>query len=410
MYKTMLILATAILVGCETSLLNPGTRGDGKEMTDENPENTSDQVKDVAIVFGTQEAGYIGTSSLAKGVEDGSDFFQHDRCMPIVWGKWFFAMEGFTSGNIYKYTMDENNNLTGPDRLEFGNGSGANHLAFASETKAYVSLANLGKIAVINPSTMTKTGEIDLSDYAAGGDGNPDPTTSIIRGNYLFVALSQLVSMMVAHDTAGCVAVIDIREDTLVKVISDERIESLGNIEDANGNVFMDENENIYFNSTGVWGYQEEINEGFLRINSGETEFDPSYSFSLTATSVSGVPGNTVVCALRMAYMGGTTMYSSLLVPGLMSGEADYMNDRAMQPVAIDMVEKTITKLDIPVTTTWLGNAFCVEESGTVLFAQNEGDDTPAGIYRYDPSTGALDSSPVLKIDENVYFIRKLEE
>jgi DNA-binding beta-propeller fold protein YncE len=377
---------------------------------DDSPTGPTSGKKNFAMAFGTQQASYIGTTSLDQGEEDGSSFYQHDRALMFVWGDWFFVLEGFTTGILYKYTFDSDNNLTSPEQLSFGAGAMTTHLTIASTTKAYASLHSLGKIAIINPTTMTKTGEIDLTAYAAGADGSPDPSSAIIRGNYLFVALSQTISMMSAHDTVGCVAVIDITADTLVKVISDERVECLGNIEGANGTVFMDDNDNIYFNSPALWGFQPGLTEGFLRINDGETEFDPSYSFHLTTTTATGVTGEMVMCGLRMGYANGSTVYTSLMAPALMSENPDFMNDRALQPAVLDMEAKTITALDAPATTPWLATAFCVEEDGQVLYALNDGGSSSAGIYRYNPVSGEMGSTPVLEADMNIFFIKKLED
>ncbi len=48
----------------------------------------------------------------------------------------------------------------------------ANSLVKLSPTKAYLSLAGLGKIYIFNPETMQKTGEIDLTSLGIQ-DNNP---------------------------------------------------------------------------------------------------------------------------------------------------------------------------------------------------------------------------------------------
>jgi hypothetical protein len=377
---------------------------------DDSPTGPSEGKKDLAVIISTESNMYVGTTSLSKSVEDGEGFFQHhNRSVLAVFEDWLFVLEPGFSGNLYRYTLDDNNNPGDQQSLAFGAGSGASHIAFVSATKAYVSLPNLGKLAIVNPSQMTKTSEIDLSSYAAGNDGSPDPTTSIIRGNHLFVALSQQVSPMQVHDTAGCVAIIDITTDEIVKVIWDERIEGLGGLDESNATVFMDEDENIYFYSNGVFGYQPNISEGFLRIKQGETEFDSDFQFSISKTALSGVPGEAASLGMRFVYHGNGIVYSSVLVPGLTSNPPDYLNDRNSQPVAIDLINKTITKLNISPTNAFISKAIFVEQSGTMLWGQNANGSAPGGLYRFDQSTQTLDSSPVLNIDGDIYIVYQLE-
>ena len=53
------------------------------------------------------------------------------------------------------------------------------NLSAVSAEKAYVPMYNLGKVMVINPSTMEQTGEIDLTAYAHG-DSSADPASGIV--------------------------------------------------------------------------------------------------------------------------------------------------------------------------------------------------------------------------------------
>lgn len=367
--------------------------------------------KDIAMSIGSQNAMYFGTSSLFFEKESGAGFYQHhSQCASAQWNDWFFVLEPMSSGKIFRYDMDDNNDLSGPLELSFGGGSGPSQITFLNNQKAFVSLSNLGKIAVINPTTMKKISEIDLADYAAGGDGSPEPTTSIIRGDYLYVALSQKVSIMAAHDTLGCVAIIDVNTDTLVKIISDSRVENLGSIDESNSTVFMDDNDNIYFYSNAVWGYQDGIQEGFLRINNGETEFDQSYSFNLTSASLSDIPGDAISYGLSFRYAGSGIVYSSLLVPALTSNPPDYMNDRNYQSVKIDLINKTITKLTVSPTDGRNAKAIMMENNGTILMGQNSLGSKPSGLYRYYPKGDSLSNDPVLEIDGSIYFLYELED
>jgi hypothetical protein len=378
---------------------------------DDGPTSPTTGKRDVAISLGTASAMFFGTTRLGKGVEEGSDFFEHHaQCAASQWGNWLFVLEPMSSGVLYRYDLDEDKAVTGdPATLSFGAGSGASHITVLSETLAYVSLANLGRVVAINPSTMAKLQEIDLSQYAAGADGSPEPTSSIARDGLLFVALAQRASVFAIHDTAGSVAVIDIESNTVQKIITDARVKGLGGIDESNACTIRDENGDIYFYSNAVWGYQAGIPDGFLRIKNGETEFDSAYFFSLKNTSVAGVPGEAITYGLRFAYAGDGIAYSSLQVPGFTSNPPDYVNDRNYQPVRVDLRGKTITKLPVPPTDGHSSRAILVEKDGTVLFGQSPSGGKSAGLYRYSVEDGTLDSDPVLETSSSVYFIFPLD-
>jgi hypothetical protein len=375
---------------------------------EDNPAGPSGGKRDIAMSMGIGEGMFFGTTPLDGTTQDGSDFYEHNaQSTSMQWGSWLFVTEPMTSGKLYRYTIGADNILSGPLELSLGAGSGTSNISVASANKAYVSLHNSGKIAVINPTAMMVSGEIDLTNYSVSSDGSPDPSTSIIRDNLLYVALSQRASVMSAHDTAACVAIIDITTDAVIKVIWDSRATSLGGPDESNCTVFMDESRNIYFYSYAMWGYQPGIRDGILRIKNGETEFDTSFYMGISGTMVGAHP---VSYGLTIRYAGNGIAYSSLLVPALTSNPPDYLNDRNYQPVKIDLTNKIITALPIQPVSGWVAKAILVEKSGTVIFGQNQGSTSPMGLYRYDPATNTLNITPVLKTSGMPYHLFALQE
>lgn len=347
--------------------------------------------------MGIGSGSFYGTVALAQGSEDGADFYEHDaQSVPFSYGRWVFIAEVVDgSDNITRYTLDENNVMGNPVQLDFPGGSQPANMFFVSKTKAFVSLSGAGKLAVINPEAMKQTGSIDISKYAAGGDGNPDPTSGMLRDGLLFVNLSQKSSLYSAWDTAACVLVVDATADTVVKMITDGRASALGGLDDGTRAVVMDERGDIYVYSNAVWGYQAGLDDGFLRIKKGETKFDPDYYFSVAKAKVEGVAGNAATYGLAFAYAGGGVAYSMLQIPALTSNPPDYVNDHNYQPVKIDLYNKTIAALPVPPSTGWASMGVVLEEDGNLLLGMSTA--AGNGIYRYHPATSVFDSALVLK-------------
>ena len=93
--------------------------------------------------------------------------------------------------------------------MVFPSGAKATYITFASNKKAYVSCLGIGKVWIIDPSSMTKTGEIDLSDYSLGkssGDNNPEPCASVIRdGIFICVTESNEVCLFLRNWSLCCI-------------------------------------------------------------------------------------------------------------------------------------------------------------------------------------------------------------
>ena len=94
--------------------------------------------------------------------------------------------------------------------------AGPNSIAFASSTKAYVTLSDLPEVWVINPQTMTQTGSVDISSLPDDRDGDPDPDQyqAMIKGDRLYVTLRRSTGRFL--NDYSSLAVIDTTTDTLL--------------------------------------------------------------------------------------------------------------------------------------------------------------------------------------------------
>ncbi len=294
--------------------------------------------------------------------------------------------------HLYKYAVSNGKLVQEGTTLLFPTGAQAAFLTFMSDTKAYVSCLGLGKIWIINPSTMTKTGEIDLADYAIGkeeGDNNPEPGASVIRDGVLYVALTQLKSAYYPNQGAH-VLLIDTKTDTPIKAISDNRA-TMVSCTTPSGDPFVDEKGDIYFYSVAMFGYVPGLTEGFLRIKKGEQEFDKTYYFPIADKELAGVKGNKANYVYNKVYAGNGKVYAYLNIPGAMGNPPDYVNDKSMQAFEIDVYNKALKKLDVESTTGW-ATSICKYGDDIVLgMASTQG----TGYYIYHTKDGSVDNMKV---------------
>jgi hypothetical protein len=251
-------------------------------------------------------------------------------------------------------------------------------------------LLNAGKILVFNPSTMAVLNTIDLTSHALGGDGNPDPNVMAFRNGKLYVACSQTSNGYTSSYPVQ-VLIIDVNNNFSVTSATDNRSGWAGSVNEQKS-IFFDENGDLYIFCVASYGFMPGQKAGFLRIKNGQTGFDPSYFFNISDYSIAGVPGNKVDYLQRMRYAGGGIVYSTGNIYALMSNPPNYVNDRTYGSFKVDIINQTITKLNIPYSNGYSASVGLFENK--VLFGI--AGTTAVGIYRYDPVADTASASPVV--------------
>jgi hypothetical protein len=108
--------------------------------------------------------------------------------------------------------------------LSVGNGSNPQDIVFVNATKAYVSRLGSPQLAIINPTTLRSTGELDLSRLIkpADTDGSPEPASMLIRNGLVYLALQHIDfrQSQLPKVANGEVVVIDPSTDSIVTVIA----------------------------------------------------------------------------------------------------------------------------------------------------------------------------------------------
>jgi len=400
-------LAT-LLTGCGGSSSNGG---------EDTPPSSKERNLAVLTVI-DQETGFLNLGSFEDSTIDNSEGIEVSAyCDYAIHGDYLYIFENRTGDKLFRYRK-EGNNLVKIGEMNLGENSIAARINFVSATKAYVPLTGRGELLVINPDTMTEIKRIDLATYAPKNDanrtypaydGNPDPADGIIRGDRYYLALRQFDEATYDCQGDGHILVFNTANDEVVNNISDDRLCTIGTsfLRDT---FFTDEQNNIYVNGFGAWGYHgPSRGAGLVRINQGSDDFDPDYFFDVKTPDLSsqGIEGGHVAYIYGPSYVGGDKAYTYMLVPALTSSPPDYVNDRNYQPFALDLIQKTITKLPIPATTGWSGGIY-PHRDGKVLFtlSPKEGGD---GLYWYDPTLNRVDTTPSIKTVGTPSYIRVFE-
>jgi hypothetical protein len=260
-----------------------------------------------------------------------------------------------------------------------------------SDTKGYTSLWTAGKILVFNPTTMAITSTIDLTSYALGGDGNPDPSVMALRNGKLYVACTQTSNGYTSSHPAQ-VLIIDVNNGNTITSATDSRSFWAGSINEQKS-MFFDEAGDMYLYCVASYGFGGPAQKsGFLRIKNGQTTFDPTYFFNTADYSITGIAGNKVDYLQRMRYFANGIVYATGNIYALASNPPNYITDRTYGSFKVDLANKTITKLDIPYSNGYSASVGVFDKK--ILFGI--AGTAAVGIYSYDPATNTASATPII--------------
>jgi hypothetical protein len=377
----MLILLTFVLAGCLKDRRDAGERAPGLDRI----------VMLTNINTGATPVAYLGTrSDLTSGTYNNTNAQQVvSYALAQVYNNEVYLIEGRSGDKIKKYTRNMDGTLTASGSLNMPSASFPYCMAFESTTKAYISLGNTGKIAIINPATLTLTGYIDLTNYALG-DASPDPGVIIYRNGKLYVACLQTSDGFTSSHPAQLL-IIDLQNNNQVTSITDNRSTYASNAS-SSGSMFFTENGDLYVLCMGSWGFVPGQRCGFLRIKNGDTKFDPDYFFNITDYAIGNIPGGHLDYLHRIEYAGNGIVYGTGNIPKLMSNPPDYVKDKTFGAFRADLSNRIITKLDVPYSN---GYAACVMPFENKIY-YGMSTNTGVGIYSFDPVGNTVSNGPVV--------------
>ncbi len=323
---------------------------------------------------------------------------------PCVLGNDIYVLPGFGGETpLTKYTKTDGS-LVKTGEYTLPEQSGASNAVIKGDY-LYVSCQYLAKILVLKHTDMTYVKEIDLSSYGVG-DQNPDPASMLIRDNLLYVGLYQTVGgYYPAPDRPYCdILIIDTDTDTHVKKITTTiaGISCPTKLGDPNS-IFMDENNDIYI-LCGTTASLPGHTSGILRIKAGETEFDDSYYFDLSNTTIEG-ESNKLKHILYCKYHENAKLYATVYISAYSSEPANYLSDRTILPVEVDLKAKSLKTLGLPRGCAYAKTVEIYDDE--VVFGLAT--DTDNGFYTYNIETGDASSSAVITTEGFPFAVRTLE-
>ena len=230
--------------------------------------------------------------------------------MHSFYGHIYFS--DYMLGKMERWSIDASNNATMEASMNLAELTFQGNTTFKDENTAFVGGVSTN-IIIFNPTTMKKTGTIDISSVSKIGTVTNFPQEGaaivvesvaemIIRDNLLFAALMPLSSLengQVPGDKGCPIVVIDLSKvdvnaqgnaDAVVKRIYDDRGSATGAWGSGGGSPFMrlDEKGDIYVLCHNTWaGYRAVFDKPacILKIASGTTDFDQDYYFDLESVA-----------------------------------------------------------------------------------------------------------------------------
>lgn len=347
------------------------------ETTVKNPDGSSGQS------YMQQIPELSGTLSMTSGIQIGFAV-----TMSIVGNDVFVFPEfgGKGTQTIDKYARSSQG-LEKVAELQAIPNSYPSNLTWVSAEKAYVPMYVLGRVLIVNPKTLEKTGEIDLSPYAHG-DSSPDPAMGIMRDGLYWLSLNQINSMWRPYEEYQQVdvAVIDPKTDKVLKIISEKTSGlSFPTRPGMGGMIFTNEQGDIYMACTGYFAIDPtHTKNGFVCIPAGSQDFVPAKTWDISNVSIEGYNYKSAA-VFNCKYIGNGKVAAYIGINEL-TGENPYTSRYSMA-VMMDLNAKTIKKIEgVPLTD---GHSVAVDYHNGEVFFSTYGENA-AGIFAYNPSTGKV--------------------
>ncbi|MBQ8051053.1 MAG: hypothetical protein IJ197_05700 [Bacteroidaceae bacterium] len=283
-------------------------------------------------------------------------------------------------------------------------GSYPQHMVRVSDEKGYIPLYTLGRVEIVNPKTLEKTGEIDLTSYAHR-TASCEPAHGIIRDGLYYLPLDQLNDSWMPHEDyrQSDVLIIDTKTDQVIKRISEtESGLCFPTRPMLKGMIFTNEQNDIYIACAGYFGYDPSyLKNGFICIPAGQQEFDTSRSWDISETLIEGTH-YTPSAVYNTQYLGNGIVAAYVGVLELTAGNP-YTARNALA-VIIDLNKRTIKHIEgIPATD---GHSIEITYHDGIVYFASFGE-RAAGVFAYNPANGDLKQQ--LTWSNNISYIHFFE-
>ncbi|RNL83913.1 hypothetical protein ED312_14490 [Sinomicrobium pectinilyticum] len=361
-----LLMASAILVSCSN---------DDAPVTDDDNGGTSGKYVLLTAEWQVSDgSGYYATySDMPTGDVDNIEGysiqarnfggFRHYK-------NWVFSRANLAGEvGILRYSVASSGRLEENGFIKCG--TSAQHIV-VDETTGFYFDGNRGKTKVqkFNPSTMQRTGEIDLSSAVETGT---DISNNVFTGIQTLAAKEGKLYVSVTYSRTNgsgnldntrkyTLAVVDIVTGVLEKTIVHPKAKNHGYAVSEYPAWIQAKDGTLYFMTVG-WDFDEsnvmqQQNSFIFRIKAGETDFDPNWELN---TSDLGLPDGALLWSFRelngKLYIDASQEATSPLLPNL--------NTNIYGFYAVDIETKNTTQItDVPLTVFGLstGNVEVVDD------------------------------------------------
>ena len=243
----------------------------------------------VTINFGltTVSGAWPSQTSYVQGVTD-LDFstIGNDNALELTgnsstvsYNNALYASPYGAPATLVKYSFNDEGNTEEEERIVVPGANTFSTIYFESETVAYGSVAGgISKLIIFNPTTMRITDEVSLTPITSRF---PETTRTYYmdmmeRDEKLFMGVHYENNFVPVNDSAY-VAVIDLNNKIVDKVIADHRTGMVFGGQALNAGMIKDTNGDIYVQGLGTKLSGGDSPSGLLKIPNGQTSFDAAY-------------------------------------------------------------------------------------------------------------------------------------
>jgi hypothetical protein len=125
---------------------------------------------------GTDGSSFLQTTHLEQGqLTNANAYEQTYIAYASVYGDDVIVTQHLYGDQAVRYVRESDGTLTEAGRMNLPPGSMGTNVVYASPEKAYLAATYEGKVLVLDPQTMTTTGEIDLTTLDLARNPPDDP-------------------------------------------------------------------------------------------------------------------------------------------------------------------------------------------------------------------------------------------
>ena len=173
------------------------------------------------------------------------------------------------------------------------------------------------------------------------------------------------------------------------------------------GSIFVDENNDIYINCIGSFGFIPGLHGGIARIKNGTTDIDPDYCIRLDNTEVRGLTTKFADFFATICYGGNGKVYAYANSFGLdPNGMSNPYISLTNVPIIIDLQQKTLSVINGMEISNPQGIAVGKYKNLIVFGSANK---KANGFYTYNPATKEV-AGPIIQVKGNPSFFYSFVE